>query len=116
MKTIRKLLPGKPGTKKLSRQYGNDLVCVRYRYDPEQGVKFKTIELVVERRLKPGKVKEPPGERIVHIRIEYGEVELGREVKAAGGKWNPGKRVWELPYRDAVALGLIQRIVPDASN
>jgi hypothetical protein len=116
MRTIRKLLPGKPGTKKLFKQYGNDLVCVRYRYDSAQGLKVKTIELVVERSLKQCKVQEPPGETIMHLRIEYGEVDLGRQVKAAGGKWNARKRVWELPYKDAVALGLTDRIVPDANG
>jgi hypothetical protein len=49
MKTTKKLMPGQPGTKKLVEQYGSDLVCVRYRYDSEQRLKFKTIELIVEK-------------------------------------------------------------------
>jgi hypothetical protein len=34
------------------------------------------------------------------------EVELQRQVKQAGGRWNPAERVWEMPYGRAVALGL----------
>jgi len=88
MKTIRKLLPGKPGTKKLFKQYGSDLVCVRYRYDSAQGLELKTIELVVERSLEQGNVKETRGETIMHLRIEHVEVDPGRQVRAAGSKWN----------------------------
>jgi hypothetical protein len=115
MKTTKKLMPGQPGTKKLFEQYGSDLVCVRYRYDSEQRLKFKTIELIVEKGPWRGCSQDISAERIVHLRIEYGEVELGRQVKAAGGKWNGKKRVWELPYKDALVLGLTGRILQDTA-
>jgi integrase len=35
-------------------------------------------------------------------------------VKTAGGRWNPQKRVWELPYADILNLGLQGRIVKDS--
>ena len=54
-----------------------------------------------------------PVGRIVSIRIDYGEVELGRQVRSAGAKWNLDRRLWELAYEDVVALGLEERIVPD---
>jgi len=31
-------------------------------------------------------------------------------VKAAGGVWNRGKKVWELPYREVKGLNLYERI------
>jgi hypothetical protein len=34
-------------------------------------------------------------------------------VKAAGGKWNRDKHVWELPYQEVLKLGLAGRIVDD---
>jgi hypothetical protein len=80
MKTTKKLMPGQPGTKKLLAQYGSDLVCVRYRYDSEQKLKFKTIELIVEKGPWRARSQETPLERIVHLRIEYGEVDFGRRV------------------------------------
>ena len=41
---------------------------------------------------------------IVKIRINYGEINLGRAVKSLGGRWNKSKKVWELPYGDVLSL------------
>ncbi len=38
-----KLKPGQKGTKKLSAEYGDALVCVRFRYDEKSGTRFKTV-------------------------------------------------------------------------
>ena len=51
------LLPGQNGTKSLRRQYGDQLVCVRYRYDKTRQKRFKTVELIVgEQDWLPGVV------------------------------------------------------------
>jgi hypothetical protein len=42
------LAPGQNGTKRLLRQYGDQLVCVRYRYDKLRGKRLKTIELIID--------------------------------------------------------------------
>src|SRR4030042_5648859 len=100
MKTKRKLMPGQPGTKKLLERYGKDLVCVRYRYDLERKKKIKTVEIIIEERsweYDPGKT---PLNKIVTVQINYGEINLSRAVKAAGGKWNKEKKVWQLPYKE----------------
>ena len=52
-----------------------------------------------------------PIDKIVGVKIRYGEVELGKKTRAAGGKWNQEKQVWELPYGKALNLGLADRIV-----
>lgn len=39
-------LPGSKGTLREWEKYGDELVCVRYRYD-ENGMRIKTVELVV---------------------------------------------------------------------
>ena len=44
------ILPGQNGTKQLLRQYGEQLVCVRYRYDKARLKRFKRVELIVERK------------------------------------------------------------------
>jgi hypothetical protein len=36
LKTVKTLVPGQQGTKKLYNKYGKNLVCVRYRYDEEK--------------------------------------------------------------------------------
>lgn len=102
---MRKLKPGQPGTKKLVEKYGEDLVCVRYRYDRQRKVRIKTVELVVET------TPWLPPDRTTYIRIKYGEVALGKKVRAAGGTWNRNRQVWELPYNEVVRLGLTNRIV-----
>ncbi|MGC8801922.1 MAG: hypothetical protein C0184_10215 [Chloroflexus aggregans] len=50
MRTRLKLKPGQRGTKKLQALYGDRLICVRYRYDAENGRRLKTIELIVEEK------------------------------------------------------------------
>ena len=47
MKTRKHLKPGQMGTKRLVAQYGDALLCVRYRYDEKRGVQMKTVELIV---------------------------------------------------------------------
>lgn len=104
------LKPGEKGTKKLVRKYGDRLVRVRYRYDEKRKKRYKTVELIVE------EVDwEPPltDDEIVEIRIEWGEVTLGREVRRSGGTWNAEKRVWELRYDQVKRLNLKDRMVND---
>jgi hypothetical protein len=48
IRTHLKLNPGLRGTKKLLAEYGDRLVCVRYRYNEAQKKRFKTVELIVE--------------------------------------------------------------------
>jgi hypothetical protein len=58
MKVRLKLKPGQRGTKHLSRQYGDRLVCVRYRYDEEIQKRYTTVELIVdEEHWQPDAIK-----------------------------------------------------------
>ena len=47
MRIFLHLEPGQKGTRQLLSQYGDRLVCVRYRYDAQQKKRFKTVELIV---------------------------------------------------------------------
>jgi hypothetical protein len=111
------LRPGQKGTKHLLAQYGDRLVCVRYRYDAQRNKRFKTVELVVAER-----DWKPPRPRFAHdqtvpLRIAFTEVAVRDRVKQAGGKWDPERRVWQLRHDRVVALGLSRRIVDElASN
>ena len=42
------LKPGLNGTKKYLQQYGDQLVCVRYRYDKSNNKRQTTVELIVD--------------------------------------------------------------------
>jgi hypothetical protein len=108
----KKLNPGQPGTKRLVNQYGARLVCVRYRYDAAQGKRFKTIELIIEEELWQPPSRPFQDEEIVTIRIGFDEVNWRTRVKAAGGKWNPNLKLWEIEYGKVRKLGLTARIEP----
>ena len=49
LRVSKEFLPGQPGTLKLSRKYGDTLICVRYRVDAEGLHRYTTVELVVDR-------------------------------------------------------------------
>ena len=103
------LKPGQKGTKQLLAQYGDRLICVRYRYD---AVEF----LVAERDWEPPQPRFAP-DQIVGLRVAFADMAVRDRVKQAGGTWNPERRVWQLRYDRAVALGLHSRIVDEpASN
>ena len=111
------LKPGQKGTKQLVAQYGDRLICVRYRYDAQRKKCLKPVELVVaERDWEP---RRPPFARdqIVGVRIAFADVAGRDQVKQAGGTWNPERRVWQLRYDRVVALGLHANIADGpASN
>ena len=111
------LKPGQKGTKQLLAQYGDRLICVRYRYDAQRKKRFKTVELLVaERDWEPPRPRFAP-DQIVGIRVAFADVAVRDQVKQAGGTWNPERRVWQLRYARVVALGLNRRIVDEpASN
>jgi hypothetical protein len=117
MRTRLKLLPGQKGTKKLLQKYGDNLVCVRYRYDAERNRRYKTVELIIDEvpwvapRRETDVKKAVSTDRIVAVRVDYGEKGIRNLVKEAGGKWNSVEKVWSLPFRKAVEFGLEKRIV-----
>jgi hypothetical protein len=111
MRTSQHLKPGRKGTKQLLTQYGDRLVCVRYRHDAQQKKRFKTVELIVAEWAWEPPAPRRPADQIVALRIGFAEVALRERVKQAGGKWNPRQKVWELCYGHVVALNLEARIV-----
>jgi hypothetical protein len=111
MQTRLTLQPHQRGAKQLLAQYGDRLVCVRYRYDPQQKKRLKTVELIVEERKWDPEAKQPLDGRLVSIHVAASELEIRRQIKGAGGKWNPQQRVWEVRYKQVVALHLERRIV-----
>ena len=83
------LKPGQKGTKQLLAQYGDRLICVRYRYDAQRKKRFKTVELVIAEC-----DWEPPRPRFAHdqivgLRVAFADVAVRDRVKQAGGTWDP---------------------------
>jgi len=111
LKTRLKLKPGQRGTKKLVQKYGEQLVCVRYRYDEERRQRLKTVELVEEAVAWIPAPGPPAADVLMEVKVAWGEVELAREIKQAGGNWNRARKVWLLRYEQVVELGLQERAV-----
>lgn len=102
--------PGQNGSKRYLRKYGDQLVCVRYRYDKGRQKRMTTVELIVdEQDWVPGVSIAP--DKLVAIRIAFGETELREKVKEAGAFWDSKKKCWKLSYRLVYALGLEKRIM-----
>jgi hypothetical protein len=98
MKTRVNLKPGQKGTKRLVEQYGDALVCVRYRYDAKMHKQYKTVELIVsESEWIPPPAKYPDG-TLVPLKIGIKETALQEQVRSVGGRWNKEQKVWLVPY------------------
>lgn len=97
----RTLRPGDPGTQKLLERFGDQLICVRYRYDSATNLRMTTVELAVGTGLlAPRRPRSPrrsgaSASEPVHVRVAYDELDLRRRVKEAGGHWLPDRKLWE---------------------
>ncbi|MBL8327911.1 MAG: hypothetical protein JNJ71_03595 [Rubrivivax sp.] len=106
-RVVKTLRPGKPGTLKLQRRYGADLICVRHRHDPIALYRYVTVELVVSKSL----VNPRAFARHWHpIRLHVSERNLREQVKSAGGRWDPDSTLWWLRGAHILKLGLVDRI------
>ena len=103
----RHLKPRQKDTKELLAQYGDRLICVRYRDDAQRKKRLKIVELLVAER-----DWQPPRPRFAHdqivgLRVAFADVAVRDRVKQAGGTWNPERRVWQLRYDRVVALASV---------
>ncbi len=104
------LTPGQNGTKQLLKEYGNQLVRVRYRYDKASSRRYKTVELIVdEKEWIPG-VNTQPDQQVL-IRVGYGEMDPREKVKAAGGYWDAKNKAWNVAHSWVMRMGLDKRII-----
>lgn len=79
---------GAKRTKRLVEQYGEALLCVRYRYDAEAHKQYKTVEFVVsESEWTPPPAKYPDG-TLVPLKIGINETALQNLARAVGGQWD----------------------------
>lgn len=97
MKSYGHLKPGQKGTMRLVEQYGDALLCVRYRYDEKRGVRLKTVELVVEER--PQRLPRFRDSDVVPVAVAFEEVELREQLRVMRAKWDPQVKLWFVPYR-----------------
>ena len=113
MKTRLILKPGRPGTKSLAKKYGDALLCVRFRYDEESRQRLKTVEFVVERTDWTPPPSQYTAETLVPLHIEPYDLPMRSQAKAAGGRWNPEKRLWFAKYGRIAGTPLEKHIQVD---
>ena len=115
MRTSTTVQPGHRGAKKFLAQYGDRLVCIRYRSDEQRRKRFKTVELIVAEWPWTPLLPRRTETSVVLVKGGFAEEGLRQHVKEAGGIWNPDKQAWALRYERALALGLRERIIEEAS-
>lgn len=104
-KVAKKIKPDQRGAIKLSRIYGVELLCVRYRESPDGSERLTTIELIVDRATIQ-KRHNP----IVAFKIKHDELELRRLAQAKGAKYDARARLWHLERIEVLRMGLRDRI------
>lgn len=111
MKSYCHLKPGANGTKRLVEQYGQALLCVRYRFDKKRGIRLKTVKIVVEE--KPLIAPRFKDEDVVPVSVAYEETELREQPRNMHAKWDPRLKVWFVRYRLIRGTPLESRIVAE---
>ncbi len=76
-------------------QYGESLLCVRYRYDQKRGICLKTFEILVEEKSVPARYKD---DDVVPVSVFYDEIDLREHLRKIHGKWDPQLKVYFVPY------------------
>jgi hypothetical protein len=96
----------------LVEQYGSKLVCVRYRYDDELGVRYKTVELIVdEKPWTPPTAPHNPTD-LVNVTIAPHESHLAEALKLLGGRYDRDTNTWLIAYAATTALRITNLITP----
>lgn len=105
MKTriVKRLAPDQDGAKKLTRQYGGALVCVRYRQDPQQGLRYTTVELVVEQAQLPQRRARAT---TAYVHISHLDSRLKQRAQTEGARWDASRQAWRMSLQTARILGI----------
>lgn len=108
-RVIKTLHPEDAGARRWAAEYGDSLVCVRYRVDVKRRRRQTTVELVVDDVPRLGALP-------VALRVAMTDSETRRHIIAAGGVWDQGTKLWHLPLDAVRRLGLTDRIVGQAAR
>ncbi len=102
---------GERGTKALVEKYGERLVCVRHRYDESCGRRYKTVELVIEDTVWRPALRHGLDD-IVYLKLLPDEQRYQRLLRSFGASHDAAQGLWRAKYRHALALDIVDRIVP----
>ncbi len=99
----KRLAPDQAGAKKLTRRYGSALVCVRYRHDHERGLRYTTVELLVEQAQLPATRAK---NTLAYVHIRHIDRAIKTQALAAGAKWDVLRQAWRMTLDAAQRLNL----------
>lgn len=119
MRTRLTLRAGRPGTRKLVKEYGERLLYVRYRYDDQRRIRVKTVEVIVSERpwTPPAAASGSPDPlAYVLIRFEPSDAATRTAVKRLGGYWHTPAKAWRITYAAVRLLHLEHLIVSEPST
>ncbi len=122
MDVTRTIAPGQKGSIRFLKEWGEQLVNVRYRKDIQNNQMLTTIEIVVDKRPIPKPGTQYQGyiaqrnQHPVAIRVNYQEEALRAQIKQAGAVWSKQLKLWITTRNTAITLGIIERIVEGAAE
>lgn len=107
-KTMR---PGEKGTARFVRDWGERLVCVRYRFDAKGRVRYTTVEIMTSelRPWTPPKRSSP--DALVYLKVDPNDWKAIRKLREARVWWDRERGLWRTRYDVADRLRLKSRIV-----
>ncbi len=108
MEITKTIQAGKTGSKNLLNQYGDRLICVRYRIDRLTKKRYTTVELIVN--------EKNIIDFDVWVNIRFNDKKLRIQLIKEGAKWNSEKRMWKMSYETAITLKLRDRIIEDVAH
>jgi hypothetical protein len=107
-KTMR---PGQSGTVRFVRDWGNRLVCVRYRFDASGGVRYTTVEIMTSEPRPWRPPKRPTPDALVYLKVDRNDWKAIRKLREARVWWDRERGLWRTRYDVADRLRLKSRIV-----
>lgn len=118
MRVTKTIKPGQNGSQRFVRQYGKNLVTVRYREDTAKRSLYTTVEIIVDHRdMLPGintaSLTKFENNKWVALKIAFREAELRQRAKMIGAQWSVKYKVWVMLHQQAVELGIADRVVPN---
>ncbi len=116
MDVFKTLRPNDAGTKRLTREYGDSLVAVRYRKGINPNNIYTTVEIIVDAKPYIPGVTHVPSPKTRHaqqvpLHIAYQETDMRQRVKAAGAFWDAEQKAWFLEYAKVCEMKLQDRII-----
>ena len=104
-RVAKKIKPSERGAIKIARNYGSELLCVRYRENPDGTERLTTVELVVE-RVMIQKRDDP----IVSFKIKAEEIDLRHLAQSKKATYDSRNQMWNLVRSEVLRMGLRSRI------